>query len=97
MTDVESSRRTAAVKRRALELGFNAVGITTLEPSAYSDAFAEGLASGYHGETTALTPQGEPRDERRPAVGWLHITECSREAGRVCSSACIFTTYDARQ
>ncbi len=61
MTDVESSRRTAAVKRRALELGFNAVGITTLEPSAYSDAFAEWLASGYAGDMTYLHRQAERR------------------------------------
>ena len=61
MTDVESSRRTAAVKRRALELGFNAVGIATLEPSAYSDAFAEWLASGYAGDMTYLHRQAERR------------------------------------
>ncbi len=61
MTDVESSRRTAAVKRRALELGFNAVGIPTLEPSAYSDAFAEGPASGYAGDMPYLPRPAERR------------------------------------
>src|SRR5690349_931590 len=42
-------------------------------------------------------PHGEPRDECRPAGGWLHATECSREVCRVRASACILTAYDACQ
>src|SRR5690349_24465855 len=42
-------------------------------------------------------PQGEPPDECRPAGGWLHTTECSREACRGRWSGWIVTAYDGRQ
>jgi len=41
----ETSRRTVAVKRRGLELGFDAVGVASLEPSAHADALDEWLAA----------------------------------------------------
>ena len=61
MTGFEASRRTAALKRRALELGFDAVGIATLEPSPHADALAEWLAAGYAGDMTYLHRQAEQR------------------------------------
>ncbi|PYO98498.1 MAG: hypothetical protein DMD61_09695 [Gemmatimonadetes bacterium] len=58
---VETSRRTVEVKRRALELGFDAVGIATLEPSARATEFDRWLSAGYAGTMTYLHRQGEKR------------------------------------
>ena len=59
---VETSRRTVELKRRALELGFDAVGIATLEPSAHAGALARWLAAGYAGDMTYLERQAERRN-----------------------------------
>ena len=53
------------MKRRARELGFDAVGIATLEPSAHAGALARWLAAGYAGDMTYLHRQAERR--RLPA------------------------------
>ena len=58
---VETSRRTVEVKRRARELGFDAVGIATLEPSARATEFDRWLSAGYAGTMTYLHRQGEKR------------------------------------
>src|SRR5437879_12909477 len=58
----EASRRTVEVRRRALELGFDAVGIATLEPSAHAGALARWLAAGYAGDMTYLERQAERRN-----------------------------------
>jgi epoxyqueuosine reductase len=58
----ETSRNTVEVKRRALELGFDAVGIATLEPSAHAGALARWLAAGYAGDMTYLERQAERRN-----------------------------------
>src|SRR5690348_2737488 len=57
----ESSRNTVEVKRRALELGFDAVGITTLEPSAYANSLDRWLTAGYAGDMAYLDRQAERR------------------------------------
>src|SRR5689334_17764367 len=57
----ETSRNTVEVKRRALELGFDAVGITTLEPSAYADSLDRWLTAGYAGDMAYLDRQAERR------------------------------------
>lgn len=59
---VEASRRTVEVKRRALELGFDVVGIATLEPSAHAGELAQWLAAGYAGDMTYLHRQAERRN-----------------------------------
>ena len=61
VTDVVASRRTTAVKRRALELGFDAVGIATLEPNAHATELDHWLATGYAGDMTYLHRQAERR------------------------------------
>ena len=49
------------VKRRALELGFDAVGIASLEPSAYADSLDRWLTAGYAGDMAYLDRQAERR------------------------------------
>lgn len=57
----EASRRTVEVKRRARELGFDAVGVASLEPSAYADEVDRWLAAGYAGTMAYLHRQAEKR------------------------------------
>ena len=60
----------AAIKRRAGELGFDPVGITTLGPAPTHGAFLDWLDRGYSGEMTYL-PRGaeKRRDTRLPFEG----------------------------
>ena len=53
--------QTVAVKRRALELGFDAVGVATLEPSAHATELDQWLDAGYAGTMTYLHRQAEKR------------------------------------
>ncbi len=62
----ETSRRTVAVKRRALELGFDAVGIASLEPNAHAAELDRWLAAGYAGTMSYLHRQAEKR--KHPAT-----------------------------
>jgi len=65
--DVEQKRRAATsrnsleVKRRGLALGFDAVGIATLEPNAHADELDQWLDAGYAGTMTYLHRQAEQR------------------------------------
>ena len=59
--NAEVSRRTVELKRRALDLGFDAVGIATLEPSARAIELDRWLAAGYAGTMTYLHRQSEKR------------------------------------
>jgi len=61
----EASRITVAVKRRALEVGFDAVGVASLESNAHADDLDQWLAAGYAGSMTYLHRQVEKR--KRPA------------------------------
>jgi len=58
-------RQTVEVRRRALELGFSAVGICTLEPSARGDFIDRWLAAGYGGTMTYLNRQAAKRKDPR--------------------------------
>jgi epoxyqueuosine reductase len=51
------------VKRKASELGFAAVGITSLEPNAHASELDRWLAQGYAGTMTYLERQAEKRKE----------------------------------
>src|SRR5712671_1622534 len=53
--------QTVAVKRRALELGFDAVGVATLEPSAHAAELDQWLDAGYAGTMTYLHRQAKKR------------------------------------
>lgn len=60
----------SAIKRRAGELGFDPVGITTLGPARTHDAFLDWLERGYSGEMTYLARGAEKRrDTRLPFAG----------------------------
>ena len=61
--DVE--KQTVGIKRRALELGFSAVGVCTLEPSAHGDFIEKWLAAGYGGTMTYLNRQAAKRQDPR--------------------------------
>src|SRR5256885_1645092 len=57
----ETSRRTVALKRRGLELGFDAVGVASLERSAHGDELDQWLAAGYAGSMAYLHRQADKR------------------------------------
>ncbi|HMH82231.1 MAG TPA: QueG-associated DUF1730 domain-containing protein, partial [Gemmatimonadales bacterium] len=59
----EASRRTVALKRRALELGFDAVGVASLEPNAHAHELDHWLAAGYGATMTYLHRQAEKRKD----------------------------------
>src|SRR5438046_9144712 len=59
--DVE--RNTVDVKRRALALGFDAVGIATLEANAHAAELDRWLDAGYAGTMTYLHRQAEKRKD----------------------------------
>jgi epoxyqueuosine reductase len=64
----ETSRRSVEVKRRALSLGFDAVGIATLEANAHGAELERWLDAGFGGTMTYLRRQAERRKE--PARIW---------------------------
>jgi epoxyqueuosine reductase len=59
-SDVE---QTVAVKRRALDLGFDAVGVASLERNAHAAELDQWLSAGYAGTMTYLHRQAEKRKE----------------------------------
>jgi len=59
----ETSRNSVEVKRRGLALGFDAVGIATLEPSAHAAELDQWLAAGYAGTMTYLHRQAKQRKD----------------------------------
>ena len=61
--NAEASRRTVELKRRALEMGFNAVGVASLEPNAHAAELDRWLAAGYAGTMTYLHRQAAKRKE----------------------------------
>lgn len=56
---------TAAVKQRALELGFSAVGVAQLGPNGHAAELDTWLAAGYAGTMTYLHRQAEKRKDPR--------------------------------
>jgi epoxyqueuosine reductase len=58
----------AAVKRAALDVGFDACGITDLSPSAAAQALDDWLAAGYHGAMAYMQRQAATR--REPIRAW---------------------------
>jgi epoxyqueuosine reductase len=57
----QASSDTVAVKRRALELGFDAVGVATLESNAHGDELDHWLAAGYAGGMAYVHRQADRR------------------------------------
>ena len=64
--------RSDAVKRRARALGFDAVGITSLEPNAHADELERWLAAGYGGSMRYLHRQADKRKEPRRIMPEAH-------------------------
>ncbi|MFI5279088.1 MAG: tRNA epoxyqueuosine(34) reductase QueG [Gemmatimonadales bacterium] len=65
---MNGSELAALAKRRALELGFEACGITDLAPSTARAAFDDWLSHGYHGEMKYMARQATVR--RGPSRAW---------------------------
>src|SRR2546430_12828427 len=61
--NAEASRRTVELKRRALEMCFNAAGVASLEPNAHAAELDRWLAAGYAGTMTYLHRQAAKRKE----------------------------------
>src|SRR6266702_3907634 len=61
--NAEASRRTVELKRRALEMGFDAAGVASLEPNAHAAELDRWLAAGYAGTMTYLHRQAEQRKD----------------------------------
>jgi len=59
----KTSRDAVAVKGRALALGFDAVGVASLEPNAHARELDQWLAAGYAGTMTYLHRQAEKRKD----------------------------------
>src|SRR5437870_1508909 len=59
----EASRKGVEVKRQGLALGFDAVGIATLEANAHAAELDRWLAAGYAGTMTYLHRQAEKRKD----------------------------------
>ncbi len=59
----ETTRETVELKRRALEMGFNAVGVASLEPNAHAAELERWLAAGYAGTMTYLHRQSAKRKQ----------------------------------
>jgi epoxyqueuosine reductase len=59
----ETSRNTVEVKRRALAMGFDAVGVASLAPNAHAAELDEWLGAGYAGTMTYLHRQAAKRKE----------------------------------
>ena len=59
----ETSRNTVEVKRRAIALGFDAVGIAPLEANAHARELDQWLSAGYAGTMTYLHRQAEKRKD----------------------------------
>src|SRR5881409_342576 len=59
----ETARETVELKRRALEMGFNAVGVASLEPNAHAAELDRWLAAGYAGTMTYLHRQAAKRKD----------------------------------
>lgn len=60
-----ASSASAAVKRRAAELGFDATGVAPLEPNPHAALLDQWLAAGYGGTMTYLQRQEEKRADPR--------------------------------
>src|SRR3989454_9499434 len=60
---VATSRNTVEVKRRARDLGFDAVGVASLEPNAHAVELERWLAAGYAGTMSYLHRQSARRKQ----------------------------------
>lgn len=69
---MEAADCLSSVKQRALELGFNAVGVTDLEPNAHGEHLKHWLACGMAGTMTYMHRQAQRRLEPSLIVPGTH-------------------------
>jgi epoxyqueuosine reductase len=67
------STLTEMLKARALELGFDAVGITAVAPSAHEAFYREWIAAGRHGEMEYLAREDAVHRRANPAAAWPQL------------------------
>lgn len=65
---VSRAEASARIRERARELGFDAVGIAPLGPSAHGEAYERWVAVGLHGEMAYLAREDAVAKRRDPAV-----------------------------
>src|SRR5437899_6656655 len=58
-----AARATVELKRRAIQMGFDAVGVAALEPNAHAAELDRWLAAGYAGTMTYLHRQSAKRKQ----------------------------------
>jgi epoxyqueuosine reductase len=58
------------IKAQGAALGFDLVGISSVQPPAHDDAFAEWLRRGYHGEMAYLTRTADSRRHPERFLPW---------------------------
>src|SRR2546427_6704773 len=80
----EASRKGVEVKRRGLALGFDAVGIATLEANAHAAELDRWLAAGYAGTMTYLHRQAEKRKDPARIRSEEHTSELQSQSNLVC-------------
>jgi epoxyqueuosine reductase len=56
------------IRHRAREMGFGAVGVAPVQPSAYGDAYTRWIGEGMHGEMAYLAREDAVAKRRDPAV-----------------------------
>ena len=71
----EASSKTVEVKRRALEIGFDVVGIASLDPNEHGAELDRWLAAGHAGTMTYLHRQAAKRKD--PASIMPGATACA--------------------
>src|SRR5688572_26986659 len=67
------STLTETLKARALELGFDAVGITAVAPSAHEAFYRDWIAAGRHGEMQYLAREYAVHRRANPASAWPQL------------------------
>ncbi|HEY0152387.1 MAG TPA: tRNA epoxyqueuosine(34) reductase QueG [Longimicrobium sp.] len=67
-TPISPAELTDRIRARALELGFDAVGVAPVHPSGHAEAYAQWLGEGMHGEMAYLAREDAVAKRADPAV-----------------------------
>src|SRR2546427_6464172 len=73
----ETARETVELKRRALQMGFDAVGVAALEPNAHAAELDRWLAAGYAGTMTYLHRQSAKRKQPARIMPGAQVAGCT--------------------